>query len=132
MNHLTNMHANHGSDTASDGPPIETLVAAILDKKYTMSAKDLAVFESLIDDPAVDSAERKELAALIWNTVACFIDYQWDVARFAPGKKACGSNLEGPGQRPFEASDVVKLEHRKCTQSYNEAASDGTARKGSP
>lgn len=109
-----------------DGPPIEALVASILDKKHTLSAEDLSVFEGLIDDPELDPAQRQEFLETIWNIVVCIIDYQWDNAARAVDQEIspCESEINCTESLPLRGANMVQSKDEELSRKHNEAAQE--------
>lgn len=108
------------------GPSIEALVAAILDKKHPLSAEDLSIFESLIDDPELDPVQREEFLQTVWNIVVCIIDYQWDnAARTSdPVINPCESETNCTESLPLRGANVVQSKDEELSRKHNEAAQE--------
>lgn len=110
----------------ADGPPIEALVAAILDKQHPLSAEDLSIFEGLINDPELDPEQRQEFLQTIWNIVVCIIDYQWDNAARTgdPELNRCESEINCTENLRNGGADMVQLEDDELSRKHNEAAQE--------
>ncbi|MCT8970802.1 hypothetical protein [Microbaculum marinisediminis] len=81
-----------------------------LSERFDTSARpvvtvDISKYQSYIDDPDLDDAQKEDFLEALWSVVVTFVELGFGVH---PLQEVCGQDSQTSSQSPKEAFDKVK------------------------